>query len=572
MRLGTKIILAVLGSLCVTVAASLVVQRQTIRQQGIEEMRTTMRAAVLEAESVRESIAGLNRRHAFDTAKLIQEFKQSGDLRGSALYDTVPVVAAWRAIEKVAAKEGYEFRVTKNQARNPRNNPTPEEAEILRVLESGRQEEFFHVDTARNEIVFARPIVLSADCLTCHGDPKYSPSGDGKDIVGMPMENWKAGEVHGAFVLKSKLDRVDKIVAAGMAATLTWMLPLAGIIAGGFFLLNRLLIVRPLRAAVTNIDQASEQTSSAAGHVASASQSLAAGASEQAASIEETSASLEEITAMTQRTSANATRAQELASQTRAAAETGAAGMAEMATAMQQIKASSDNVAKIIKTIDEIAFQTNLLALNAAVEAARAGEAGMGFAVVADEVRALAQRSAIAARETTDKIQDAIRKSEQGAALSQRAAENLGSIAAKAREADELVQQIATASNEQHQAIQQINAAVTQMDQLTQSSAATAEQTASASEQLNGQASSLKRSVDQLLYLTGGSANTEPAAAPATAAPPTAPRPVQPVKHSAPKPQPAAARAAAAFPMPPARDDIALVSAGKGSSQGFQDF
>jgi len=149
----------------------------------------------------------------------------------------------------------------------------------------------------------------------------------------------------------------------------------------------------------------SDEVAESARQVAATSQTLAEGASEQAASLEETSASLEQVSAMT---SSNAEHAQEtktLAVQTREAAEAGAGDMATMSAAMDAIKVSGDNIAKITKTIDEIAFQTNLLALNAAVEAARAGEAGAGFAVVAEEVRNLAQRSATAARETAEKIE-----------------------------------------------------------------------------------------------------------------------------------------------------------------------
>jgi methyl-accepting chemotaxis protein len=246
------------------------------------------------------------------------------------------------------------------------------------------------------------------------------------------------------------------------------------------------------------------QVTLAAGQVSSFSQSLAEGASEQAASLEETSASLEEMSSMTQRNAENAQKANDLAREARAAAERGADDMHAMSRAMDTIKASSDDIAKIIKTIDEIAFQTNILALNAAVEAARAGEAGMGFAVVADEVRSLAQRSAQAAKETSAKIEGAISNSSQGVEINAKVAHTLNDIVAKARQVDELVAEVAGGCREQTQGITQINTAVGQMDKVTQSNAADAEESAAAAEELNAQAESMKDAVSDLVQLVGG--------------------------------------------------------------------
>ena len=259
-----------------------------------------------------------------------------------------------------------------------------------------------------------------------------------------------------------------------------------------------------LKAMMNTLNESSAQVAHSADQVSEASQSLAEGASEQAASLEETSASLEEMSSMTRRNADHAQRAKELASHTRHAADTGASDMEAMKQAMDAIAASSDSIAAIIKTIDEIAFQTNILALNAAVEAARAGEAGMGFAVVADEVRNLAQRSAQAARETGQKIDEAIRSSHRGVELSGKVAGSLAEIVAKARQVDDLVAEIATASNEQSTGIGQVNSAVTQMDKVTQGNAASAEESAAAAEELHAQASALKGAVEQLHLLVDG--------------------------------------------------------------------
>jgi methyl-accepting chemotaxis protein len=237
--------------------------------------------------------------------------------------------------------------------------------------------------------------------------------------------------------------------------------------------------------------------------VATSSQSLADGSSTQAASLEETSSSLEELNSMTKRNAESAQKAKESAGQARLSADTGADHMQQMNAAMHAIKASSDDIAKIIKTIDEIAFQTNILALNAAVEAARAGEAGMGFAVVAEEVRALAQRSATAAKETAAKIEDSVTKSQQGAQISGEVAKSFETIQQQIRHLDQLVGEIATASHEQNQGIGQVTSAVTQMDQITQQNAGNAEETAAASQELNAQADVLSKAVGNLHALMG---------------------------------------------------------------------
>jgi len=265
----------------------------------------------------------------------------------------------------------------------------------------------------------------------------------------------------------------------------------------------RNMTVDQLRRLADSLGMASDQVAQAADQVSSASQQLASGSSQQASSLEETSASLNEMSSMAKRNSEGAARANELARGARKAADLGAADMGQMRESMGAIKASSDDIAKIIKTIDEIAFQTNILALNAAVEAARAGEAGAGFAVVAEEVRALAQRSAMASKETSEKIEAAISKTDQGVQISGRVAENLGEIVETVRKVDDLIAEVATASGEQNQGVDQINTAVSQMEKITQNNAAGAEESAAAAEQLKAQALSLQDAVSELSKLVG---------------------------------------------------------------------
>jgi methyl-accepting chemotaxis protein len=263
-------------------------------------------------------------------------------------------------------------------------------------------------------------------------------------------------------------------------------------------------ITLPLRQIITKLTDNSQRISSASGEISSSSQSLAEGATEQAAGLEETSSSLEEMSSMTKRNADNAQQANTLAAQARKAADNGSQAMGRMAGAIEDIKKSSDETAKIIKVIDEIAFQTNLLALNAAVEAARAGEAGKGFAVVAEEVRNLAMRSAEAAKNTSNLIEQSVNNSRNGVQICSEVKKALDEIVGSIGKTTELVGEIASASNEQAQGVDQINTAVSQMDKVTQQNAANAEESASASEELSGQAESMNQIVDQLVTLVNG--------------------------------------------------------------------
>jgi methyl-accepting chemotaxis protein len=272
--------------------------------------------------------------------------------------------------------------------------------------------------------------------------------------------------------------------------------------AGVAFLFARNL-TRGIAVIVGELSANSAAVSAASQQVSSSAQELAEGSSSQAASLEQTSASLEEIDSMTRRNADHSRRAKAISAETRAAAEAGTAEVVAMNKAMAEIKTSGDGIAKIIKTIDEIAFQTNILALNAAVEAARAGEAGSGFAVVAEEVRALAQRSAAAARETTGKIEDSVAKSRHGAVVCDKVSERLRQIAAKSREVDELVAEIAQASSEQTQGISQVNSAVGEMDKIIQSTSCRAADGAQVAQNLTAEARQIEATVATLARVVG---------------------------------------------------------------------
>lgn len=263
-------------------------------------------------------------------------------------------------------------------------------------------------------------------------------------------------------------------------------------------------ISRPLNRIIEGLSQGAEQVGSASEQVASSSQSLAEGASEQASSLEETSSSLEEMSSMTKQNAENAKQCNILADTAVAGADKGTSAMQGMTTAMKDIKKSSDETAKIIKVIDEIAFQTNLLALNAAVEAARAGEAGKGFAVVAEEVRNLAMRSAEAAKNTSALIEGSQKNAENGMRSSEEVSNIIAEVAVGIKKVSALAGEVTVASEEQAQGISQVNSAVSQMDQVTQQTASNAEEASAASEELAAQAQQMQEIVAELNKMVKG--------------------------------------------------------------------
>ncbi len=249
--------------------------------------------------------------------------------------------------------------------------------------------------------------------------------------------------------------------------------------------------IETLDDSLGRVKVSAEQVSLASSQISAGSKTLSDGASQQAASIEEVTSSLQEVAAMTKQNAENAGEAHNLSKIAETTTAAGVESMMRLSEAIDRIKTSSDSTAKIIKTIDEIAFQTNLLALNAAVEAARAGDAGKGFAVVAEEVRNLAMRSAEAAKNTASLIEESLKNSQGGVALNQEVLKKLNEINGQVTRVGSVMENIAQASEQQSQAVDQVNTIITQMNAVTQQVAANAEESASGANELTRQAMEL---------------------------------------------------------------------------------
>ena len=475
------------------------------KQQAIGQEVDKARSIVLMAESTREEMGRKWQEGIFTTDRLAQWAKEG---KIANVLSAVPVVTAWRAAEAKETEAHYKFKVPKFQPRNPKNEPDAVEARVLKAFESSGATEYFEIDQSANAVRYFRPVRLTTECLACHGDPATSKAlwgnDTGHDPTGGPMENWKVGDVHGAFEVVQSLEGTDALIASNVRRASGIVGVLAAIACAFFYWITTWSITRPASVLLAGMKSVSLDVVSAAGQVAVSSQSLSQGATEQAASLEETSASMEEMASMTRRNAEHSQKAVAVMADVDRQVTQSNGALGVMVTSMTAITESSNKVAKIIKTIDDIAFQTNILALNAAVEAARAGDAGLGFAVVADEVRSLAQRSAQAARDTAVLIEESIARSQHGSQNLASVAHSIEEITGSVGTVRTLILEVGDASRQQAQGIDQVAAAITQMEKVTQSTAATAEETAAASEELNAQAETAQDTVGQLLTLIEG--------------------------------------------------------------------
>ena len=531
----TRVLAASLMAIIITCALILGYFAKASRELAVAQLEQRAAAFVSVADATRTHAGKLYEDKVFRSEELSQELRDivsaGGDYRTARIYQTIPVVAGWTAAELAAEKAGIDFRITAVQARNADNDPLADAKngafrrklleDLTGLADAKAADSLSRINEETNVLHFMQSIRIESSCLACHGDPATSPSGDGRDATGHLMENWKVGKVHGAYEVQLPLAVCDAQTASFLWQAVLWCLPiilvcsllllamlkrqlqrpllslsdnLRDIASGDGDLTRRLAIkgrdeiaeaskwfnafamrihdtIASVSAESAIVDQASEM-------IADESHRLANGAASRAATIEEINATLEEIRDLAKTTVASCMRATDGAASASGAATMGQAGSERMNRAMAAIKESSEAVTNVVRVIHDVAFQTNLLALNAAVEAARAGEAGKGFAVVAEEVRNLAKRSADAASETEQLINEAADRAANGAKIAGEMEQVFATITSETHRVSELLTSFATGVGEQEAKIDVVATGVSVLSDGTQQNAASAEELA----------------------------------------------------------------------------------------------
>src|SRR5271165_6071365 len=263
MKLATKITLCAAGGVVLATIGAIGTVYVISQTNRVNELRGRMSSTLQQSETVMESMNALHQGGAFDTKALAQTLKQTSDLRSSTFYKAIPVVAAWDSVSHIASVSGFVFLTPTRPgtgARNPKNNSNEFDA-AFRAFAAG-QPEYFSDDSASNTLILARPVRTSAGCMACHGDPATSPTHDGRDVLGFPMENMHVGDIKGAFVLKAPMTK-DPVVLASMQKISLAGLVVLILVVTGFWILNQRWVVRPLAAIAGNLTESSARIQSA---------------------------------------------------------------------------------------------------------------------------------------------------------------------------------------------------------------------------------------------------------------------------------------------------------------------
>lgn len=545
-RIQTKIFLLVYSVLISSLVILFYVNKQSFEDNSIQGIINKSRAITLQAENTRRYMSELRtERKAFDDATLFKEVKDFLDgkefesqearieaIRETSFYWTIPIVSSWSTANIEAEEAGFEFRVPKVQARNPKNEATPLEVSMLDVLKKEDREEYWIEDTEANVLRYMRPIRLSKDCLVCHGTIEDDIDHDGIDPVGIKMEGWKEGEIHGAFEIIADLTPMQTAIQENLYRSILIIAILLAISTAAIFIITRSistplqkavsiaesmasgnlnvtfsksnndevgkmlhamqLMYEKLREIIVQVNQVSMEVSSKNEQTNVLVKHLRQGAAEQASSLEEALVSIRHMVNGIRMNSDHASRTETMSSQTAQDARVTGESVSKTVMGIMSIN-------QRISDIESIAKKTNLLALNASLEAVRAGEHGKGFEIVANEVQRLAERSQQAAAEIVE-------LSKTSATSAQESGTMLASLLPNIEQTSQLVREISEASEEQRDSSQQISVALQQLEQIAVQNAEISGELETASVYMQGLVNELQMLMD--FFQVDGSSNS----------------------------------------------------------------
>ena len=557
--LATRIIAIALLVLVSVVAFNYVLFVGQYKDAAEEAMVHKAAAFTATADETKNFVAQqLHKSDVFNHEMLMADLKEvqaaGKSYKESKIYNTVPVVAGWKAAGAAAEREGIDFRITAFDTRNKDNKPTNDFAhqlltDLTAQVKNHGEETIHRIDHANNTLHYMRAIHVTEDngCLMCHGHPSTSPTGDGKDILGFEMEDWKDGFMHGAYHVEMPLAPVDAQVASLIGFGLMWTVPLLigavlifvfalrwmfgkpvknlidrikDIAEGEGDLTQRIEIksddeigqlghwfnqfVQRIHDVIVTVSQSTNEVASAATEIAATADEMSHGMQEQSTQVTQISAAVEQMSASIIEVARKSADASDNAQQSGDAARNGgeivSGTIEEMqaisdavdgsARSVQELGKRGEQIGQIVATINDIADQTNLLALNAAIEAARAGEHGRGFAVVADEVRKLADRTTQATEEIGESITAIQTETTQAVDRMSAGSEQVQAGVSKATEAGTALTQIVSNAAAVADMIQSIAAA-------TEEQSTTSEEVARNLETITGISAAAKQGTDQ---------------------------------------------------------------------------